>query len=169
MALCALFAALTAVFSQFQFAIGLIPINFATFSVLLAGGLLGPTDGAVSMCVYVLLGAVGAPVFSGFSGGFQRIAGPTGGYIVGYIVAAFFAGSFIGLLNKKTKSIFLAAVLSFTAALTACYILGTAWYMVYAKCSFGAALSACVYPFLIGDTIKIFAAALLTKKLYGRL
>lgn len=84
----ALFAALTAVFSQISIPIGPVPVNLALLAVFTAAGLLSPGRAVLSQVVYLLLGAVGVPVFSGFRGGFAVLAGPTGGYIVGYIVAA---------------------------------------------------------------------------------
>ena len=85
MVLCALLAAMTGILSQIGIPIGEIPINLALFSVYLAGGLLGSYKGAVSMVVYVMMGAVGLPVFSNFRGGLSVLAGPTGGYILGYL------------------------------------------------------------------------------------
>ena len=81
--MCALFAALTAICSQIQIPLPQIPINLALFSVCMAGAVLGAGYGSLSIIVYVLLGAVGVPVFAGFKGGFATITGPTGGYIVG--------------------------------------------------------------------------------------
>ena len=89
---CALFAALTAVLSQFAIPIGPVPINLATMSLFIAGAVLGSKLGGLSQLVYVLLGAAGLPVFSEFSGGLQIIAGPTGGYIIGYIATAWIVG-----------------------------------------------------------------------------
>ncbi|MEG2144157.1 MAG: biotin transporter BioY, partial [Oscillospiraceae bacterium] len=83
--LCALFAALTGVCSQILIPLPMIPINLALFSVHVAGVLLGAKYGSLSMLVYVLLGALGAPVFAGFKGGFGILFGKTGGYIIGYI------------------------------------------------------------------------------------
>lgn len=97
MALCGLFAALTAVCSYISIPLGFtpVPVNLATLAVFLAGGLLGKKYGTVALSVYVLLGAVGLPVFSEFRGGLGVIAGPTGGYIIGYIAAAFLVGLII--------------------------------------------------------------------------
>ena len=163
--LCALFAALTAVFSQIAIPIEPVPINLATLSVFLAGGLLGAKYGALSQVVYVLLGAVGAPVFQGFRGGIQALAGPTGGYIIGYIFAALVTG----LLLQKLGRSFLSAILSCAAGLAVCYALGTAWYVFQAQAELLPALGLCVVPFLPGDAVKILAAALLTPRVYRAL
>ena len=91
-ALCGLFAALTAVCAQISIPIGPVPINMAHLSVFMAAGILGSKYGALSQVVYLCLGAMGLPVFSGFMGGLGRLTGPTGGYIVGYVVTAFDVG-----------------------------------------------------------------------------
>ena len=90
---CALFAALTAVCSQLAIPIQPVPINLALLSVYIAGGLLGGGMGAASQAVFLLIGAVGVPVFAGFRGGVQALVGPTGGYLIGYAAAAFVTGS----------------------------------------------------------------------------
>ena len=92
--LCALFAALTAVCSQVMIPLPFtpVPVNLALLAVFACGGVLGAKKGAVAMLVYILLGAIGAPVFVGFSGGIGVLAGPTGGYIVGYLPAAVIFG-----------------------------------------------------------------------------
>ncbi|MCL2493626.1 MAG: biotin transporter BioY, partial [Clostridiales bacterium] len=94
--LCAVFAALTGVLSQIQIPLPFtpVPINLALLPVFICGGALGAKRGAVSMVIYILLGAVGAPVFVGFSGGVGALAGPTGGYILGYLPAAVIMGWF---------------------------------------------------------------------------
>ncbi len=157
-----LFAALTAVLSQIAFNIGPIPINLAVLSVFLAGGILGAKYGALSQLVYVLLGLIGAPVFANLTGGAGIVFGKTGGYIIGYIVAAFI----VGLVSKTTtlpKAIILP--LSMLAGLLACYTLGTAWFMYVTKIDLYKSLTYCVFPFLIGDSLKIAVATLLTIRL----
>ena len=94
LALCGLFAAITAVCSYVSIPLGFtpVPVNLATLAVFLAGGILGSRYGTISLAVYTLLGAAGIPVFSEFRGGLGVLAGPTGGYIIGYIAAAFLTG-----------------------------------------------------------------------------
>ena len=159
---CALFAALTAVFSQIAIPIEPVPVNLALFSVFLAGGQLGAANGSKSQAVYILLGAVGAPVFSNLHGGFQVLIGPTGGYIAGYVVAALAAGIVAERFGRKTVPVIIGCVIG----LAACYTIGTVWYCFQSATPFGAALSLCVLPFLPGDTIKIAAAALIVPRLY---
>ncbi len=164
MILCALFAALTAVCSMISVPLPFtpVPINLATLSVFLAGGLLGSRYGTLSQLVYVLLGAIGLPVFSGFTGGFGSITGPTGGYIIGYIAAAWL----IGFLIEKLGHGFYKNIISMISGLAVCYALGTLWFMYITSTGLAAALMMCVVPFLIGDAIKIIAGSILVKKLH---
>lgn len=167
MILYALFAALTAVFSQIAVPLPFtpVPVNLATLSVLLAGGILGAKGGAVSQTVYVLIGAVGVPVFSNFTGGFAKLAGPTGGYIAGYIAAAWL----VGFLMSKRKGNLPHLILSMAAGILLCYTLGTAWFMILTKNSLMSSLTLCVIPFLIGDALKITAAGFLVWKLKDKI
>ncbi|MDR2156296.1 MAG: biotin transporter BioY [Clostridiales Family XIII bacterium] len=162
--LCALFAALTIVGSIIQIPLPftVVPINLALLSVYLAGGLLGAKYGCLSQAIYILLGAVGLPVFSGFQGGLGTLAGPTGGYIIGYAAAAFVVGAIVGAVKTPPVWKLIGALL---AGLIACYTLGTAWFMISAKTTFAAALFLCVIPFLVGDALKITAAVFLIKVL----
>lgn len=161
MALCAFFAALTAVLSQVSIPLQPVPVNLATFSVCLAGGVLGAGSAAASQAIYVLLGLVGLPVFAGMAGGAGVLAGPTGGYLIGYIAAAWM----IGFLCGKAGCGAARTVLSMFFGSVLCYVLGTAWFMVSTKSSLGAALGLCVLPFLIGDALKIAAASVVTSRL----
>jgi biotin transport system substrate-specific component len=163
MMLCALFAALTAVLSQIVIPIGPVPINLAAFAVFCAGALLGSRLGALSLAVYTALGAVGAPVFAMLRGGLGVLAGPTGGYIIGYIPAAFFTGLLIEKINKSNK-IYPYPAAMLTGMLTY-FILGTAWFVASTGTGFAEALTLCVIPFLPGDLLKIAAATLLARRL----
>ncbi|MDO4546127.1 MAG: biotin transporter BioY [Bacillota bacterium] len=173
--LCGLFAALTAICSFITIPLGFtpIPLNLGTLAVFLTGGILGKKYGSISIIVYVLLGAAGVPVFSGFRGGFSVLVGPTGGYIAGYIAAVFLIGlildKWFGKVRRSekrrnTKDLALCA-LSMIVGLTVCYALGTAWFMFSTGTDLWASLIACVIPFLPGDAIKILAASILVRKL----
>ena len=167
--LCALFAALTAALSQLSIPLpSLVPINLATLSVFLAGGVLGAKLGLLSQAVYILLGAVGLPVFSNFNGGIHVLVGPTGGYIWCYAAAAWL----VGLLSYRLagrRGYWGLLVLSMVAGLAVCYTLGTIWFIVVTKSSLWAALWACVFPFLPGDALKIILAATLVPQLHKAL
>jgi biotin transport system substrate-specific component len=158
---CALFAALTAVASQISIPMQPVPINLATFFVSLAGAVLGARGGAISQSLYVLLGAVGLPVFSQFRGGVHVILGPTGGYIIGYIAAAWL----VGFLTKQLGGGTLQTVLSMTAGMALCYLLGMVWFIQLTKTGFLAAITMCVFPFLLGDALKIALAATIAPRL----
>ena len=162
--LCALFAALTVVGTFIQFPLPFTPvnINLALLSVYLAGGLLGPKYGILSQVVFLLLGAVGLPVFSNFSGGIGVLVGPTGGYLAGYILAALTVGLIVG--KHLRPPVWRIACACF-AGMLACYIPGTIWFMIYMNVGLIAALAMCVVPFLLGDALKITAAVILIRTL----
>lgn len=172
MALCGLFAALTAVCSYISIPLGFtpVPVNLATLAVFLAGGLLGKKYGSLALAVYALLGAVGIPVFSGFRGGLSVLAGPTGGYIIGYIAAAFLTGLVIDRLlqgQKQPSRIreLLVCIIAMIVGLAACYFLGTLWFIISTHTGVWAALVSCVFPFLPGDALKIAAGSILVSRL----
>lgn len=170
--LCALFAALMAICSWISIPLPAgVPINLATLGVFLAAGLLGMKYGTISILTYILLGAVGVPVFAGFRGGPSVIAGPTGGYIVGYIAAALIAGAIFAMQPRnnedsvRTYPSTARIVGGCIAGLAACYALGTIWFIFLTKTGFAAAMLACVIPFLPGDALKIVAATVLIRKI----
>lgn len=143
-----------------------IPFTMQTFAVFAVGGTLGARRGAAALGLYILLGALGLPVFSGFQGGAGALLGATGGYILGFLPAAFIAGLGAERFGRSLPAL----ILSMCAGLLACYALGTAWYVaVYARAgeaaSVTAVLSACVLPFIPADAAKIFLAATLSKRL----
>ena len=159
--LAALFAALTAVCSQIQIPLPMVPINLALFAVHLCGALLGAKWGALSMTAYTLLGVVGAPVFSGFSSGPAVLFGKTGGYILGYILCALL----VGLLSRRIGYTVKGLVIAMAVGVAACYVFGTIWFMVITGMSLQLSLTYCVLPFLPGDAVKIALATLLALRL----
>ena len=161
----ALFAVLIAVGSWISIP-SAVPFTLQTLAVFCSAGLLGGKRAMLSIVVYIVLGAVGLPVFSGFNGGIGFLFGVTGGYIIGFILLALVYRVITELFGKKTV-VSVAAMLS---GLLACYALGTAWFMaVYAKTSgpigLTTALGWCVIPFVIPDIIKLALAMALTKRL----
>ena len=154
----AIFAALLCVTAPLSIPAGVAPISLATFTVYVAAAVLGKKRAAAAVLVYILLGALGVPVFAGFRGGFQVIAGVTGGYIVGYIPCAFVAGLFAERFGGKK----LWCALGMVLGTLCCYAFGTAWYAISASAPFGAAVAGCVLTYLPGDAIKIAAATLLS-------
>lgn len=138
-----------------------VPINLGLLGVFLAGGLLGPAQGTISIVIYIALGAAGLPVFSGMRGGLGILIGPTGGYIAGFVAAAFVCGF---LCKKKTDYPHL--FFSFFTATVVCYLLGTLWFVISGGSqSFYGALSLCVFPFIPGDLLKICLSCFLVKRL----
>ena len=153
----ALLAAIICVLSPFAINIGPIPLSFGSLAVYIAACLISKWHGIAAVVVFILLGAFGVPVFTNFTGGFHKIVGATGGYIIGYIPCALVIGLMVDALEKHIWA-YPVAMVAGTAALYAC---GTAWYMIQSGVSLSAALMACVVPFLIGDAIKIVAATAL--------
>lgn len=162
----AIFAALICVAAPVSIPLpGLVPISLATFTMYLAGAMLGGKRAALAVLVYVLLGAVGVPVFSGYSGGFGVLFGVTGGYIIGYIPMALITGLFADLPSKHHWTIPVGMVVG-TIAL---YTFGTAWFMIYTGKNLAAALMGCVVPFLAFDAIKIVLATAISAPLKSRI
>ena len=159
--LAALLTALTAVCSQIQIPLPMVPINLALFAVHLAGALLGAKWGALSMTAYALLGVVGAPVFAGFSSGPAVLFGKTGGYILGYILCALL----VGLISRRIGYTARGLVIAMVAGVAACYVFGTIWFMVITEMNLQMSLTYCVMPFLPGDAVKIALATLLALRL----
>lgn len=164
-----MFAAMIAVCSWIQIPAA-VPFTMQTFAVFLTAGLLGGKRGTVTVLIYILLGMVGLPVFSGFKGGIGAIIGTTGGYIIGFIFAALVMWMFEIISRKKAKQKTLILAISMAAGLIICYAFGTAWFIIlYTKTKepvgILTALSWCVFPFILPDIIKIVLALTLTQKL----
>lgn len=154
--LCALLAAFICVLAPFSLPLGAIPVSLATFSVYIVASTVNIGIALPALLVYILLGAFGLPVFAGFAGGFQQLAGVTGGYIIGYIPCLII----ISLLTSKYKTKKIIYPVSMAAGTCLCYILGTVWYIFQTNCSISTALTVCVLPFIIGDIIKIVCASI---------
>jgi len=160
MTIIAVMAALICVAGPLSIAIGPIPLSLASFAVYLAGAVLGAKRGPLAVTIYLLIGLVGVPVFSGFSGGLQKLIGVTGGYLIGYLPCAWITGFGVkpGQTEAEPKWKLPLFMVIGTAAL---YIIGTAWFMIQTKNTLAASMGMCVVPFLPGDAIKIVAASLL--------
>ncbi len=180
MVLIALFAALMAICSWISVPTT-VPFTLQTFAVFVTVGLLGGKRGTLAVLVYILLGAIGLPVFAGFSGGLGRLLGSSGGYIIGFLFSALVmwgmealfripaaggdkAGK--GLVTKRNGVL----VLSMVLGLLVCYLFGTAWFMaVYTSANGAVALMTvlgwCVFPFIPFDLLKIALALAVTMTL----
>ena len=138
-----------------------VPINLATFAVILAGLMLGSRDGAIAMLVFLALGAIGVPVFHSFTGGMGIVFGPTGGFLIGYIALAFFAG----LAAKESEHPVRNYILFTVIGEVVLYALGSVWFIFQAGSNIQTALMACVVPFLPGDAVKMVLAYLVAGRL----
>ncbi len=151
------FACLTAAFAQISFWVGPVPITGQTFAVLLAGALLGSRRGALSQLSYLAIGTTGIPYWFALGGppGISRLIGPTGGYLMGFVVAAFV----VGLLAERgwDRHVWTAA-LTMVAGNVAIYVFGLCWLARFVPK--GTLLQTGLYPFIVGDAIKVVAAAL---------
>lgn len=164
----ALFAALICVAAPFSIQAGPIPISLATFAIYLTGAILGGKRGMVATAVYILIGAVGLPVFSGFRSGFGTLFGPTGGYIIGYIPLVLITGIFAEMNAKKINRAVI-TVIGMILATAALYTFGTVWYMIVSGNDLATALKLCALPFIPGDAIKIVCATALSVPLKAKL
>ena len=133
-----------------------VPLTGQTFAVLLVGAILGSRRGAASMALYIALGAVGLPVFAGGASGLTYLSGATLGYLIGFVLTAYVIGLLAerGLERSVRTSIF-----PFLIGTMIIYICGITWLAVLLG-SFSKAVAAGLLPFLIGDAIKLIAAAL---------
>lgn len=148
----ALFAAITAVLSQVSFMLPFgIPLTLQTFAVALCGYTLGKRDGTLSILIYVLLGLVGVPVFAGFSGGFHKIIGVTGGFIIGFLPFAFLAG-----MGKESRRI-VSLLLGF-AGLLICHLCGVLQYAYLSQISVTQSFFTVSSAFLLKDLVSVAAA-----------
>lgn len=143
-----------------------VPITLQTMGVCLIASLFGMKRGTFATVVYIILGAIGVPVFQGFTAGIGIIGGPTGGYIIGFI----FTALIVGFVSDKFKGKLVPLIISMVIGILVCYAFGTGWFaFVYAKqgtpATLGTILGWCVIPFLIPDAVKIVVAAILTNRL----
>lgn len=161
----ALFSALMCILGPMAVPIGPVPISLTNLVVMLAVFVIGKWKGTVSTVIYILLGAVGLPVFSGYAGGIGKLTGPTGGYIIGFIPLAIICGVFV----EKWANNKLLLVVGMIVGTVVLYALGTVWFVLQMQCEVMYALSVCVFPFLIGDAIKIAISLILGSELRKRL
>jgi biotin transport system substrate-specific component len=156
MVLCALFSSLIAICAWISIPIGDIAFTMQTFAVFLTLGILGGKRGTVSILCYLLLGAVGLPVFSGFQGGFGVLLGVSGGFLWGFLLS----GLSYWMLERLGKP------LAMTLSMLLCYACGCGWFSDYTG---GAGLAAvvvkCVVPYLIPDALKIWLAISISNRI----
>lgn len=161
---CALFSALMCLCAWMSLPLGDSPITLQTFALFLTLELLGGKYGSLVCLIYLLLGSVGLPVFSGFRGGFGMLLGGTGGYLWGFLACALLYWLVTAVFGKKFR------ILACLGGLLLCYALGTLWfYEMYLHdgnaVGIGFVLLKCVVPFILPDLVKLFLALALAKKL----
>ena len=169
MTLIAMFAVLMAVCSWISIPTQ-VPFTLQTFAVFCTLGVLGGKRGFFAVLVYVLLGAVGVPVFAGFTGGIGVLLGTTGGYILGFILSA----GFYWLTEKLLGDSLVVRIISMVIGLALCYFFGTVWFVRVFSASNGEmtlykALQMCVIPFVVWDIIKLALALALTATVRKRI
>lgn len=149
--------AVTCILGPLSLPVGPVPISFTNLAIYLTIILLGTKRGTISYLVYLLIGLIGLPIFSNFTGGPGKLLGPTGGYLIGFIFMALITGFFVEKYNGKIYMYVVGMVIGTIVA----YCFGTMWLAYQAKLNFAAALLAGVVPFIIGDLAKIMIAALI--------
>ncbi|MEG2354049.1 MAG: biotin transporter BioY [Clostridium sp.] len=150
-----LFAAITAVLAQIIIPFPGVPFTMQVFAVTLAGVILGPKIGFLSQFIYVLVGAIGMPVFAGFGGGLSVIAGPTGGFIITFPIMALLVG-YVSYKFKGKAYIMISMVI----AITVNYIVGAGQYSLVANIGFIEAITVTCLPFVFADLIKVTCATI---------
>lgn len=152
---------------------GAVPFTLQVFGVFCALGMLGGKKGTLAIFIYILIGAVGVPVFAGFKSGWGVLMGPTGGYILGFLCSGLIYWFITGTLKKRFNGKIWFMFVAMVVALLFLYVFGTVWFLVvYSKIKgeikISKALSLCVFPFIPWDLLKITAAASLSKIVLDR-
>ena len=161
----AIMAAVTAIMAQIAIPMPMgVPMTMQTFAVTMAGVILGSKKGGMSILVYVLLGAVGVPVFAGFSGGIQNLIGPTGGFIISFPIMAYIIG--LGAEMRKKKGMFTLMLILGTVFN---YVVGVIMFCVVMDSTVMTAMTACVIPFIPTAIIKAVLASILGLQIRKRL
>lgn len=162
MTLISLFAALTVVGAFISIPLYPVPLTLQTLFNLLAGMTLGSIMGASSQIIYVLLGVIGLPVFAGFKAGIGILFGPTGGFLLGFIISAFIVGKIMELKNEKNIFYYLLAGLTGTMII---YTIGVTQLSLVTGIGIKKAITVGMLPFLPGDILKVIAASFIASKL----
>jgi len=156
-----LFVAFIAIGAFIAIPIGPVPIVLQNMFVLLAGIILGPVWGLACVAIYLLIGLAGLPVFAGGTSGIGKLFGPTGGYLLGYLPAVLATSWISKGLGRKLSSDIIAMVIGSLIV----YAAGVPWLKAVTSMTYEKALAVGMYPFLIGDMLKIIAAAFIAKTL----
>ena len=162
----ALMAALQCIISPFAIVLPLspVPLSLATLMLYFSIYILGKKHATISCGIYLLIGLVGLPVFSGFSGGAGKLLGPTGGYLIGYL-----ALTYVGGWCVEKWSVYWLQGLGLLIGTAVCHLFGTAWLSYQAGMDFVAALGVGVLPFVVGDIVKIVVGVVVGNAVRKRL
>lgn len=154
----ALMAAVCCILGPLSLPIGPVPISLTVFAAFLTVYVLGMKDGTIAYVIFLLLGLVGLPVFSGFAGGAAKLFGPTGGYLFGLIASCLIAGYFIDRFKARQWYLHIVGMI---LGVIACYLCGTFYFMLQMSETFAEAMGTCVIPFIPVDAIKVALACLI--------
>lgn len=164
MILSSVFAAVMCIFSVITVPVGAVPISMGIFALVLTACVLKPKQAVSAAAVYILIGIVGLPVFSGFRSGISVIAGPTGGYVLAYIPTAMLISCLASRYAKSVCAVIKLSAVSFLGVLV-CYMAGTLQYMLITHVGAVEALLVCVVPFAVFDLLKCIAGAYLAYRI----
>ncbi|MBQ4110266.1 MAG: biotin transporter BioY [Clostridia bacterium] len=156
----AFFTALLCILSVIALPVSEVPFSLGLVGVFMCGLILTPENAFISALCYILIGAIGVPVFAGFKGGIGILIGATGGFIFSYPLVAFCVSYFSHLTGRKNL---LADIWAMIASLIICYAIGTGWFSVITGSNFFGALAVTVYPFTVFDLIKIVICLILRR------
>ena len=156
-AMIAVMTAVTCVLAPLSIPIGPVPISLTNLVIYFSLFILGTEKGTISYLIYLLIGLVGIPVFSGFTSGPGKLFGPTGGYLIGYLFLVFFTGLFVEKFPNKIPMYFVGGIIG----IIVCYAFGTVWFVLQYKVGFLEALTMCVFPYIPMDLVKLVAAVII--------
>lgn len=157
----ALMAGILCIVGPVVIPIGMVPMSFANMAIYLTILLLDKKRVSISVAIYLLIGFVGMPVFAGFTGGVGKLFGPTGGYLIGYLVLSWVGGSILERIKRPIPALVIGT--------TGMYVVGTLWLMGQSKLDFFTAFTVGCLPFIAFDFLKILGAVFLGKAIKKRI
>lgn len=171
MVIVGLMAAVLCIVGPWSLALSLspVPLSFCTLAIYFTVFILGAKRAAISVLTYLLIGFVGLPVFSGFHGGIGRLLGPTGGYLIGYVIMAFICGFFIDRWPYKKPCSIIIYFIGFLLGTATCYLIGSVWLSYQLELTFYQTLVMGVIPYIPFDLIKIILAIIVGPQIRKRL
>ena len=167
--LTALMAAILCIMGPIVIPIGMVPLSFANMAIYLAIILLDKKKALISTTIYLLMGLVGIPVYSGFSAGAGKLLGPTGGYLIGYLALSFLGGILLEKRKCREKGKLFNQIMALSVGTLGLYLVGTVWLMYQSKLNLTTALSVGVFPFVFFDIVKIILAISIGNSIKRRL